>query len=310
MSSSGDVAAVIVAWNSMNWLPAALESLRAQSHRPASVVVVDNASSDRVAEFLAREHPDIHFIRNQTNQGFAYAANQGIDATDTEWVLALNPDVVLDSRYLERLLDSAAGLPDAGSLTGLLYRPNGGVDSAGMGLRRYLLRPLDRQSPRAKDGSSTTPKPVFGACAAAALYRRGMLEDVRYETHYFDSAFFAYFEDVDLAWRAQHRGWKAYLVAGATAVHVRGASGGEIPRPAQIRSQRNRYLAIYKNFPARRFASDFAPILLVELARMLRHPLTQPAGLWQCLRLARQRRVWRLRIQRTATASGHWYLRP
>ena len=310
MRSSGDVAVVVVAWNSMNWLPAALESLRAQTHRPASVVIVDNASSDQVVPFLAREHPDLHCIRNQVNEGFAYAANQGIAATDTEWVLTLNPDVVLDSRYLERLLEAAAGLPDAGSVTGLLYRPNGSVDSAGLGLRRYLLRPLDRRSLSAEVDSRGAPERVFGACAAAALYRREMLEDVRFEGHYFDSEFFAYFEDVDLAWRAQHRGWKAYLVATATATHVRGASGGENSRAAQLRSQRNRYVAIYKNLPARRFASDLAPILFVEALRMLRHPLTQAAGLLQCLRLARQRRDWRLRIQRTATASGMWYLRP
>lgn len=305
MISSGDVGAVIVAWNSMRWLPAALESLRAQSRRPVSVVIVDNASSDGVAEFLARTHPEHRYIRNETNDGFARAANQGISATDREWALTLNPDVVLDPRYLERLLEAAAGLPDAGSLTGLLYRPDGSVDSAGLGLRRYSLRPLDRRSARARAG----PEPVFGVCAAAALYRRGMLEDVRYDANYFDPAFFAHFEDVDVAWRGQHRGWKAYLVPTATAVHVRGASGGEISRAGKLRSQRNRYMTIYKNLPARRFVIDLAPILFVELARMVRHPSTQATGLLRCFQMCSQRRDWRTRIQRTATASGQWYLR-
>ncbi len=310
MSSTKGAGVVIVAWNSMQWLPSALESLRAQSSRPVSIVIVDNASGDGLAEFLGRSWPEVRYIRNDANHGFASAANQGIEATNADWVLTLNPDVVLDERYLERLCAAAAGLPDAGSLTGLLRRPDGSVDSAGMALRRFLLRPMDRTGPRAAGPEPARgPEAVFGVCAAAALYRRAMLEDVRYESSYFDPAFFAYFEDADLAWRAQHRGWKAYLVPGATAVHVRGSSGGGATREGALRSQRNRYLTLCKNLPARRFATDLGPILLVELARMVRNPRTQAAGLWQCIRMRATLRDWRARIQRTATASGRWYLR-
>jgi GT2 family glycosyltransferase len=306
VSSPDGAGVVIVAWNSMRWLPAALTSLRAQSRAPVSVVVVDNASTDGVDAFLAREHPETRYIRNERNEGFAHASNQGIAALDAPWVLTLNPDVVLDPRYLEHLLEAAAALPDAGSLTGLLRRPDGSVDSAGVSLRRFLLRPIDElQAPP----GGPRPVPVFGVCAAAALYRRAMLEDVRYESSYFDPAFFAYFEDADLAWRAQHRGWKAYLVSGAEGVHVRGASGAEGTRAAKIRSQRNRYLTIYKNLPAKRFAIDFVPILLVELARMVRHPSTLPASLVECARMSGRLRGWRNVIQSTASASGTWYLK-
>lgn len=309
MIASDGVGVVVVAWNSMRWLSEALESLRAQTRPPTSVVIVDNASSDGVAEFLTRAHPGFRYIRNESNDGFASAANQGIAATDSRWVLTLNPDVVLGPSYLERLLEAAAALPDAGSLTGLLRRPDGSIDSAGLLLRRFLLRPIDERHPHPGDGSRPCPEPVFGVCAAAALYRRAMLEDIRYESSYFDPAFFAYFEDADLAWRAQHRGWAAYMVPAATAVHVRGSSGGEATRAGTLRSQRNRYLTLYKNLPARRFATDFGPILLVELARMVRHPRTQAAGLLGCLRMRPRLQGWRSRIQRTATASGRWYLK-
>jgi len=309
VTPSDSAGVVIVAWNSMRWLPAALESVRAQSRPPTSVLVVDNASSDGVAEFLARAHPGFRYIRNEANDGFAAAANRGIEATDSDWVLTLNPDVVLDPGYLERLLDSARALPDAGSLTGLLRRPDGSVDSAGISIRRFLLRPLDERAPGPGDGPRPGPDPIFGVCAAAALYRRAMLEDVRYESSYFDPAFFAYFEDADLAWRAQHRGWKAYLVPAATAVHVRGSSGGETTRAGTLRSQRNRYLTVYKNLPTKRFAVDLGPILLVELARMVCHPRTQAAGLMECLRMRPHLRGWRSRIQETARASGQWYLK-
>jgi len=302
-----EVGAVLVAWNSMAWLPGAVRSLTAQSRPPSAIVVVDNASEDGVGDFLAREHPGVIYRRNETNEGFAAAVNQGIHTLATPWILTLNPDVVLDPRYLERLLDAAGERPKAGSLTGLLLRPDGSVDSAGLGLHRFLLRPLDRRVAPATNG--TGAEDVFGVCAAAALYRRAMLEDVRYEDAVFDPAFFAYFEDADLAWRARHRGWRAYCVPGAQGIHARGASGGEATRDGTLRSQRNRYLMLYKNLPGIRFAIDLAPILCIEAARMLRHPGTQPAGLVRSLKLLPQRRGWRDRIQRTATASGSWYLR-
>ena len=72
---------------------------------------------------------------------------------------------------------------------------------------------------------------MFGVCAAAALYRRAMLEDVRLGDDYFDSTFFVYLEDVDLDWRARLRGWKAYYVPDAVAEHERGAQGR--PAPAE-----------------------------------------------------------------------------
>jgi GT2 family glycosyltransferase len=307
VSAEDSVAAVLVAWNSMRWLPAALQSLAAQSRPAESVVIVDNASTDGVEAFLTRAYPAYRYVRNPANEGFASATNQGIALTSSAWVLTLNPDVVLDSRYLERLLQAASELEDAGSLTGLLRRPDGSVDSAGMSLRRYLLRPIDECVPPGLDGSRSA-EPVFGACAAAALYRRAMLEDVRHGSSYFDPAFFAYFEDADLAWRAQHRGWKAYVVPAASALHAR-SSEGEKTLEGKLRSQRNRYLTLYKNLPSRRLAIDFGAILLVELLRMIRHPRTQAAGLLAWLKMRPRLREWRAHIQRTATASGSWYLK-
>lgn len=305
MGNPRGVAAVMVAWNSMKWLPGAIRSLRAQSRTPDTITVVDNASTDGLGDFLRQECPDAQLIRNEDNRGFAAAVNQGIRATRSEWVLVLNPDVELGERYLERLLLAVADRPDAGSAGGLLRRPDLAVDSAGLELLRHRLRPLDRTR-----FSGAGPGPVFGVCAAAALYRRSMLADVEFQGQPFDEVFFAYYEDVDLAWRARHRGWTAWFVPGAPAMHVRGASGGEQSRAGQIRSQRNRYLAIYKNLPARNFWSDALPILGIELLRLVRHLPTQVPGLWGFLGLAASRRAWRKWIQSSAVRGSDWYLRP
>jgi GT2 family glycosyltransferase len=306
MTARSDVAAVMVAWNSMRWLPAALDSLEAQSCPPASITVVDNASADGVQEYIEARHPRVKLLRNAGNEGFARAVNQGIEGSREEWVLVLNPDLSLEPGYLEELLRAAESRPDAGALGGVLLRPDGRVDSAGLELRRYLLRPLDRETLPAAGESGV--EEVFGICAAAALYRRAMLEDVAFEGEYMDATFFAYYEDVDLAWRAAHRGWKSYVVPAARGMHVRGASGGEASRAGLVRSQRNRYLAIFKNLPAGRFAADFLPVAGIELGRLLRHPGSQWAGLFQAARLAGSLRARRDHIQRTARPGSAWYL--
>src|SRR5437762_2886658 len=101
------VDAVLVTWNSMAWLPAALRSLEEQTHPPAEIVIVDNASRDGVREMLKRDHPKVRVIQNADNLGFAHAVNQAIRATGSEWILVMNPDVKLEPTYLERLLDAA-----------------------------------------------------------------------------------------------------------------------------------------------------------------------------------------------------------
>jgi len=64
---------------------------------------------------------------------------------------------------------------------------------------------------------------VFGPSACAALYRRAMLDAIGL----FDETYFMYYEDVDLAWRAQQAGWRCLYVPKARVVHCHSATAGE-----------------------------------------------------------------------------------
>ena len=101
---------------------------------------------------------------------------------------------------------------------------------------------------------------MFGVCGAAALYRREMLESIADSARtYFDESFFAFYEDLDLAWRAQRRGWKAVYRHRAVALHERGGSASRAPglrriaaflghRPeVRLHMLKNRYLTILRN---------------------------------------------------------------
>jgi GT2 family glycosyltransferase len=123
------------------------------------------------------------------------------------------------------------------------------VDSTGIYFNP-MLRHLDRGSQEVDNGHYLQYEYVFGATAAAALYRRAMIDDVSIDGEFFDSDFFAYREDADVAWRAQLMGWKCLYVPFARGYHVRKALPGNrraLPAVINMHSVKNRFLMRIKN---------------------------------------------------------------
>ena len=100
------VTVTIVTHNSGRFIRKCLDSVFRQRYSPAEIIVVDNASTDGTAEMLAGYSPPLRLIRNTANAGFAAAQNLAIRAGRGEWVLTLNPDVILEPDFLESLLKS------------------------------------------------------------------------------------------------------------------------------------------------------------------------------------------------------------
>jgi len=243
----------IVSWNSARVLPEALESLRAQSFKDFTLTVVDNASTDGSVDAVRERFPEATVLRNFKNLGFSAAHNQAIELARNRWtdddrkgrssvdryVLVMNPDIILEPEFLERLARGVDGRYEVGSACGKLLRVRrsrveGGdpeftdiIDSAGLAMKRNR-RAADRGAGE-KDGPAyAEPAEVFGVSGALALYRAeavDMLREVSGEV--FDEDFFAYKEDVDAAWRLRLLGWKAAYVPRAVAYHYRGTGGSE-----------------------------------------------------------------------------------
>ncbi|MBY0279419.1 glycosyltransferase family 2 protein, partial [Candidatus Binatia bacterium] len=264
------VAVTIVAYDSAAFLARCLDAVASQTHAPREVIVLDNASRD-ASLAIARTHGAVtKVIESRDNTGFAGGQNRAIAATTADWVLTLNPDVVLDPAFLARLAPRAAhaappgaapGPPAAlGTLCGKLLRldPDGEpvvpprIDSTGIVFTRSF-RHLDRGSEEPDDGRYAVEEPVFGATAAAALYRRSMIDDVSVEGEFFDEAFFAYREDADVAWRAQLLGWDCLYVPSALGYHVRRVlpeRRTDVPAMLNRHSVKNRFLMRVKNADA------------------------------------------------------------
>jgi len=221
----------IVTCNSRIYIQRCLEAVLSQQGPHLEIVVVDNASSDGTGEVLAEFRGKIQVIQNRRNVGFAAAQNQVIRRSSAPWVLALNPDVSLTPGFLEALLGAAELDPQAGAICGKLLSigpgfqplPKPRIDSTGIYFTP-AMRHFDRGWHEPDEGRYEQREYVFGATAAAALYRREMIEAISIEGEFFDSAFFAYREDADVAWRAQLLGWRCVYTPSAVAYHVRTVS--------------------------------------------------------------------------------------
>jgi GT2 family glycosyltransferase len=220
------VAVIAVNWNGRQDCEAMLQSIRSQTLAPAEVLVVDNGSQDGSREWFQAQ-PQVEVLGNAENRGFAVAVNQGLRATSAPWVLLCNLDVSLDPLFLANLVARAKSAGDIGSVGGRLrggLPGHGHLDSTGHVLyRNGWVANRDQGAP--DDDRRQKPEEVFGVSAAAALYRREMLEDVSLKGEVLCEDFFAYLEDVDLDWRARWRGWRAWYEPSATAIHRRGGTG-------------------------------------------------------------------------------------
>lgn len=240
----------IVSWNGMKFIPELLESIFAQTYTDFSVLVVDNGSSDGVEAYVREHFPQVAFLRNARNLGFAPAHNQAIRYAIEHWdgddlsdrfVLVTNQDAIFAPTFLEEIVRAAEKEPKAGSFQGKLRRAytenpqdealretvrSERIDSTGLMPHRNRTF-TDRGAGEMDAGQFDASTDIFGPTGALALYRASALQDVRYRDEFFDHDFFAYKEDADLAWRLRRLGWASRYVPPAVAYHYRGMFGKE-----------------------------------------------------------------------------------
>jgi len=258
------VSVVMVTLNASSFIRDALDSLRGQSFRDFEIIIVDNGSTNGTIELLEKEYPEAKLIKNKENLGFPQANNQGITLAKGEYILTLNPDVILTPSFLAEMVkkaDEAGG--EYGMFAGKMLRFDGKtIDSLGLILSR-ARRFYDRGGGERDIGQYDEPAEVFGVCAGAALYRRRMLEEIKYDGEYFDPSFFFLAEDFDISWRAQLAGYRALYIPQAICYHMRGTSKAE----RQYFSFKNRYLLMIKNDSFKNILLHSPYIIPYDIAR-------------------------------------------
>jgi GT2 family glycosyltransferase len=291
------VTVVIPNWNGERFLGLCLGSLREQSFRDFETILVDNGSVDGSRGFVGEHFPEVKVVPLGENRGIAAAFNAGIEASGAEYVVLLNNDTELDPGWLEALARAAEDRPESGHFASRLvdFYDRSVLDGAGDAMRLSGL-PYRLGHGERDRGRFDKPGYVFGACAAAALYRREMLDEVGL----FDEDFVSYCEDGDLSFRAQLAGYRCFYVPGAVVYHMGSASTGGKRSPTATRlGSRNSFSLLVKNLPLSVVPHILPFFLAGQLARTitaaatgsLRAHLEGLAGAWRHLPLMLRKRA-------------------
>ena len=253
------VSTLVVTWNNRDFLGRCLESLPKDSE----IVVVDNASTDGSADFIAETFPHVRLIRLDRNIGFGAGINRGaVEATGT-YLLLLNPDAEATPKSVERLVEFLDEHLTCGAAAGRLISmtedwqrgfnvrrlPTYGTVAADLLLFKYVWpsNPLTRRA-EAADVTDASSQAVEQPAAACLMLRRRTFEEVGG----MDERFFpAWFEDVDFCRRAWDAGWKVYFHPGVVMEHEVGGSSRQVNRPMILARHRSMWRYYTKHF--RRF---------------------------------------------------------
>jgi len=270
------ISIILVTYNSSAHIESCLDSIFAQDFKDYEVLVIDNASEDKARAILGNMYPNITLIKNPVNYGFSKALNQGIAKASGKFILCLNNDIKLQNNFLKSIYKAIDRHEKIGAVQPVVFKTDGKtIDTTGISLS-FLRRFYDVGKGKMYGGRFTEQQYIFGACAAAALYRREALESVKHSNgEYFDEDFFCIAEDVDISWRMQNKGWKILYCPEAVCIHFGGISRRN-DKINQYFSMRNRYLTILKNESFLGFLKFFIIFFIYDLWRNLYMSIVNP----------------------------------
>ncbi len=293
---------IVVTYNSMRYLPDFIDSIFNQSYftdykLTPDIFIVDNASTDNTIKFIKDHYPTVHLLRNMNNIGLPRAWNQAIKITQGEYILIMNPDLILHQDFVKTALKIMQNDQTVASVGGKLYQLKlvtfdsdvgiGNLEKTNIldscGLQPFKNRSfVERGAGEVDHGQYNKTQEIFGVSGACVLYRRQALEQIKYNNEYFDEDFFLYKEDIDMAWRLRLAGWSAIYTPQAIAYHHRRARSlkkrnflktikyrRQKEKFVNFYSYRNHLLLLRKNIIYKNFFLHFIFIFFYELKKFL-----------------------------------------
>jgi GT2 family glycosyltransferase len=258
--AAGRASVIIVSYNHREHLGRCLKSLQAAkgAGSEAEVILVDNASTDGSADYVAEAFPWVRLVRSNCNRGFGGANNLGADLAQGEYLAFLNPDTAVETGWLAELVGALEESADAGLATSRILLMNdpthintcgNDVHITGLTLCRGMGKPRQAYD---------HPAEVGAVSGAAFAIRRNLFE----ELGGFDQDFFLYMEDTDLSWRARLAGYRILYVP--TSIVYHDYSLRFWPHKTYYQ-ERNRYLMLLKSLRWRTLLAMLPALLLGEI---------------------------------------------
>ena len=243
------IATIILNWNGRDTTLACVQTVLDCGQPPASVIVVDNGSSDDSVAALRARFPALTVLAAGENLGFARGNNLGVrHALDTlapALIFLLNNDAFINPDTLPRLQAALAANPQAGAAAPKIYAGDGQRLWYAGGYVDWRIGTGVHQHKGARDrGQADAARAVGFAPGCALLLRRDAIEPAGV----FDERYFFMGEDVDLSLRLTHAGRPLLYAPDATVVHQVGASVARQGQPfIWYHMTRNRLLTVSKH---------------------------------------------------------------
>lgn len=259
------VVVVICCYKSMPYLQDCLGSLVASSDHGVNVhiIAVDNASPDDSAAFIRQNFPQVHVLSMKTNEGFTGGNNAGWQYTlahfpQADYLVLLNHDTVVESGWLVPLVESLKAQPNVACVQPkiMLHPATDTINTAGN--RSHFLGFGYMTGYGQKDQSQfNTPRLIDFASGAAVMIRTGVL----HKTGLFDTTFFAYLEDADLAWRCRLLGMETAYEPASRIYHKYVVKA---PFAAYFLLERNRWIMLLTCYKWRTLILLLPALLFME----------------------------------------------
>lgn len=218
------VTLLVLNYNGKKYLPSCLESLFKTDYPKFEVIVVDNCSSDGSVEFIKKGYPNVKIIQNGENLGYACAINSAMEMIESEYVVFLNNDIVVEPDWLKQLILYVCMKDVAAVNPKILFLGNEKVVNAAGGNCDVYGVGWNRGNGEFDKGQYERVEEVFYVNGAAMLTKKSVWKDVGA----FDERYFLYGEDLDWCWRARLKGYKLLYVPSAKIYHQWRGSRGAI----------------------------------------------------------------------------------
>lgn len=248
MSKDCKVSIVIVTYNASKYVVPCIRSvLTPHGVTVDEVIVVDNASSDGTVHLVEKcfgTDPRIKMIELRKNVGFPLACNIGVVNAGNEFVVLMNPDVIVEPDCFAKLVEAMLSDERIAVAQPKILHPGGFIDSVG-GLMDLLGHGFHVGKFEKDHRQYDEPRDMLYACFACAMVRR----DIYLELGGMDSRYFLYNEDLDFCWRCWLAGYRVVYVPTAIAYHVGQHATRKLPYHAIYFGRRNRLYTVFKNYP-------------------------------------------------------------
>ena len=254
---AGKVTVVIPNYNGLKFMEPCFAALEAQSEKNFDVLVVDNGSTDGSVEWLKESGIPSVFLPE--NIGFPGAVNIGIKKAETPYVILLNNDTEPKPDYIREMIRMIERSPKIFSVSSRIIQLHHKELMDDAGDMYSLLGWAFQRGVGQPVAGYKKPCRVFAACAAAAIYRRDVFEEIGY----FDESHFAYLEDVDVGYRARIYGYDNVYCPAAELYHVGSGTSGSKYNSFKVKlAARNNLYLNYKNMPLLQLLFNL-PFLLI-----------------------------------------------